>query len=143
VCTFVFCSFWNPFLESNLLFLDCPVFGVHYITPTDSPPGYPSTGGLYQPDYAPDGSIVFEAEWDGEQIWRLPPEASIPVLISDQFSNDNSPCILPDGRVVSLWLDRDGGNGLHEIKIMSSDGSSFFMLLPNIDIVDAGLGCGE
>ena len=42
------------------------------LTPTDSPVGLPDEADMHSPDYAPDGSIVFEADWDGEQIWRLP-----------------------------------------------------------------------
>jgi len=77
----------------------------------------------------------------GEQIWRLPPGASQPVRVADAFGNDNSPCVLPDGRTVSLWLDRPAGTGVHELKVMAPDGSSFFMLLPDVDVLDAGIGC--
>lgn len=35
---------------------------------TDSPPGLPDVGALHHPDYATDGSIVFEGDWDGEMI---------------------------------------------------------------------------
>jgi parallel beta-helix repeat protein len=112
------------------------------LTPADGPAGFPTTGALHQPDYAPDGSIVFEADWEGEQIWRLALGASEPVRVTDAFGNDNSPCVLPDGRIVSLWLNRPEGTALHEIKIMSSDGASFIMVVPDIDVVDAGQGCG-
>ena len=112
------------------------------LTPADSPAGYPTTGALHQPDYSPDGSIVFEGNWGNEQIWRLAPSASEPVLVTQEFGNDNSPCVLPDGRIVSLWLDRPSGTGAHEIKVMESDGSSFIMVLPDLDIWDVGIGCG-
>jgi hypothetical protein len=111
--------------------------------PADSPAGYPDTGELYSPDFAPDGSIVFEADWAGEQLWRLPPESNVPVLINDNFHNDNSPCVLPNGSIASLWLDRPGGAGFHELKVMSPDGSNYFMLLPDVDINDIGLGGGN
>lgn len=78
------------------------------LTPADSPPGFPPTGALHHPDYAPDGSLVFEADWAGEQIWRLPLGAAMPVRVASQFGNDNSPCVLSDGRIVSLWLNRPG-----------------------------------
>lgn len=109
------------------------------VEPEDSPPGFPNSGALHHPDYEPDGGVVFEADWDGEQIWRLPPGQAVPELISPDFDNDNSPCVLPDGRVVSLWL---GRAGVHEIKVMRPDGSSYFLLLPERDVEDIGIGCG-
>ncbi|MBI5306854.1 MAG: hypothetical protein HZB37_00560 [Planctomycetes bacterium] len=112
------------------------------LTPADSPDGLPDTGSLHHPDYAPDGSIVFEADWSGERVWRLPVGAAEPVLVGD-YGNDNSPCVLPDGRIVSLWLDRPGNvNSLHEIKVMSPDGSTFKMLFEKKDVFDIGIGCG-
>ena len=111
------------------------------LTPSDSPAGFPTTGALHQPDYSPDGSIVFEGDWGSEQIWRLPLGASDPILVMSSFGNDNSPCVLPNGSIVSLWLDRPTGTGVHEIKVMTADGSSYFMLLPELDVSDIGIGC--
>ncbi|MBI5928935.1 MAG: hypothetical protein HY862_06485 [Chloroflexi bacterium] len=106
-------------------------------------PGGTAKNATIHPDYAPDGSIVFEADWQGEQIWRLAPEATTPELVNPDFSNDNSPCVLPDGRIVSLWLGRaDNTDGLHELKVMNADGTGDFMLVIDQDIVDGGLGCG-
>ena len=113
------------------------------LTPADSPAGLPDTGELHQPDYAPDGSIVFEADWDGEKIWRLPVGATTPVKVAPAFTNDNSPCVLPDGSIAGLWLNRPGGSGDHELKVMKSDGSSYFMLVTGADVLDIGLGCGN
>lgn len=110
---------------------------------TDSPPGLPDVGALHQPDYAPDGSILFEGDWGGELIWRLPVGASVPERVSMTYTNDNSPCVLPDGRIASLWLNRPGGPGYHELKIMDADGGSGFILLPDVDVFDVGTGCGE
>ncbi|MCB9451975.1 MAG: right-handed parallel beta-helix repeat-containing protein [Anaerolineaceae bacterium] len=112
------------------------------LTPGNAPAGYTPGGRLHHADYAPDGSIVFEGEWAGEQIWRLPVGAAEPVLVGAAFNNDNSPCVLPDGRIVSLWLDRPGGQGFHELKIMNADGSGDQMLLLDADIADIGTGCG-
>ncbi len=111
------------------------------LNPADSPAGFPTTGAFHHPDYAPDGSIVFEGDWNNEQIWRLMPGASEPVRVADAFGNDNSPCVLPDGRIVSLWLDRPGGSGGHEFKVMTPDGSNFVMVLPDVDVLDVGIGC--
>jgi Tol biopolymer transport system component len=111
------------------------------LTPAQGPGGANLTA-LHHPDYAPDGSIVFEADLGDEQIWRLPAGAREPVRVTTQFSNDNSPCVLPDGRIASLWLDRPGGSGAHEIKVMAPDGSSYVMLPTEVDVADIGLGCG-
>jgi len=110
---------------------------------TDSPAGLPDTGGLMSPDYAPDGSIVFEADWSGEAVWRLPAGETTPVLVGVNETNDNSPCVLPDGRIVSLWLNRpENEEGVHEIKLMAADGSSREMLVTLTDVADIGMGCG-
>ena len=115
------------------------------IAPADGPQGTSTTAALHHPDCGPDGSIVFESDWNGgEQIWRLPPGAAEAALISDAFGNDNSPCVLPDGRIVSLWLERpENPTGFHEIKIMAADGSAYAMALTGIDVLDGGIGCGE
>ena len=64
---------------------------------------------------APDGSIVFEAYWDRHvQVWRLP-EAGEPELINPTYEEDYAPCVLNDGRVLSLHQ----GTAL---KVMSPDG---------------------
>jgi hypothetical protein len=97
---------------------------------------------LFHPRYAPDGAIVFEGEWDGEQLWRLAPGSDTPTLISAHI-NDNSPCVLPSGLIVSLWLQREGNAaGLHEFKLMSADGEQYAMLLTGQDVFDIGTGCG-
>jgi Tol biopolymer transport system component len=113
------------------------------LTPASSPAGLPDEADLHSPDYAPDGSIVFEADWSGEQLWRLAAGATQPARITDTFGNDNSPCVLPDGSIASLWLNRAGGQGYHEIKVMTPDGGSYYMLLTDIDVLDIGLGCGN
>ena len=90
----------------------------------------------------PDGSIVFEGDWNGEQIYRYTGSGD-PSVINPAYGNDNSPTVLPDGRVVSLWLGREGGPGYHELKIMNADGGGDRMLLINVDISDTGIGSGE
>lgn len=98
---------------------------------------------LHHPAFAPDGSVVFEADWNGEQIWRLPSGSSEPVLVQADSGNDNSPCVLPDGSVASLWLQRPGNNNsFHELKIVSADGSGTQMVYTGADIADLGIGCG-
>lgn len=105
----------------------------------------PGTGrNLHHPVYAPDGSIVFEGESDaGEQVWRIVP-GSAPTVIHDDYSNDNTPCVLPDGRIASLWLGRDGNDpSYHELKLMDSDGMGELMLVIGQDLSDIGLGCSQ
>lgn len=100
-------------------------------------------GNLFYPVYAPNGEIVFEADWSGEQLWRLPANGGEPVPIAPRFVNDNAPCVLGDGRILSLWLQREGNaDGLHEVKIMTADGSRHAMLLTGVDVFDIGMGCG-
>ncbi|MFH1130820.1 MAG: hypothetical protein V1754_05755 [Pseudomonadota bacterium] len=113
------------------------------LTPDFRPKDASKAKALHHPSYAPDGSIVFEGDWDGEQIWRLSKGSSVPVRIAPRFSNDNSPCVLPDGRIVSLWLERSGGRGVHELKIMNPDGTKHLVLLPNVDVQDVGISCGD
>ncbi len=114
------------------------------LTTADTPPGLSVKGALHHPGYAPDGSIVFEADWDGERIWRLPKGARRPVAVTSEFGNDNSPCLLPDGRIVSLWLNRPGNrDSVHEIKAMTGDGRRHTMLVTDLDVADVGLGCGR
>lgn len=105
----------------------------------------PSGGrNLYHPVYAPDSSIVFEGEWGTEQIWKLAPGSSTPSLLHSAHTNDNTPCVLPSGKVASLWLGRMGNaSGAHELKRMNADGTDDQMLLTGTDIADVGLGCSQ
>jgi hypothetical protein len=110
------------------------------LTPADAPPGLPATGVLHDPAYAPDGSLVFGADWTGDAIWRLPPGASVPEPVAPAFTNDNAPCVLADGRIVTRWRERPGGSDLRELKIMTADGNTYAMLVVGADIED--LSCG-
>ncbi len=70
----------------------------------------------------------------------MPTGAARPEPVGPAYTNDNSPCVLPDGRVASLWLARPGGQSLHELKVMAPDGASYAMLVTEVDIAD--IGCG-
>ena len=74
----------------------------------------------------------------------MPGGSADPKLIGTSFNNDNSPCVLPSGAIVSLWMQRPGGSSVHELKVMAPDGSSYFMIgsLLDVDIQDIGIGCG-
>lgn len=116
------------------------------LTSDDVPSGYTSSPQLHSPDYAPDGSIIFESDWSGfsTQIWRIPAGGVEPSPIaSSDYPNQVGPCVLPDGRVAHLWLGRDENTeGFHEITIMDEDGSSPTVILPGVDVFDIGIGCG-
>lgn len=111
------------------------------VRPEDGPGGTPSSS-LRAPDYGADGSIVFEASWDGEQVWSLS-SAGVLAQVTPTQHNDNSPCGLPGGRVASLWLERPGSQGFHELKITQQDGSAWTMAVIDVDVSDVGIGCGR
>ncbi len=100
-----------------------------------------SGGRAHHADYFKDGSIVFEGEWNGEEIWVLRPDATVPTLVKPDHTNDNSPCVLPGGFIASLWLGRPGAQGFHELKMMSPDGKEFSVLTPDVDVADVGISC--
>ncbi len=84
---------------------------------------------------------MFEADWHGEQIWRLPSGSHQPMLVS-RVQNDNSPCVLSDGRIVSLYLDRPGNrDGVHEIRVAGPAGQNGREILTGVDVADIGIGC--
>jgi hypothetical protein len=73
--------------------------------------------------YNPNGAIVYEGSND-ESIWKLVQGTTTPVRITADQSNDNTPFVLPDGRIVSLKLP----NSTHQIKIMNANGTDNHML---------------
>jgi hypothetical protein len=122
--------------------------GFRVVTTKDNgPAGLSASSAVHSPSYAPDGSIVFEAEWGGgERLWRIPKDGGTPVAVNNTYSNDNSPSVLPDGRIASLWLGSATGMGLHEIKVMDAEGQNAFMLTssssPFVEVDDIGIGSG-
>lgn len=112
-------------------------------TPADKPAGIAADGhALHHADYSPEGNFVYEGDWDGEMIYSLAAGSKTPKVVNNQYTNDNSPCVLPNGKIVSLWLNRPGGEGYHELKVMDSNGQNAQMVLQNIDVFDIGIGCG-
>jgi hypothetical protein len=107
------------------------------LTPQDAPEGIEPVGAHHRPNYAPDGSIVFQSRWT-EGLWRLAADGA-PAPIGS-FTSEASPCVLPDGRIASLWIGREGSGGLSELKVMTPDGASYVMLLTELQIED--IGCG-
>ena len=100
---------------------------------------------LHHADYALDGSIVFEAEWFGsEQIWHLANGQITSAVYQPTFTNELSPTVLPDGRIVTLWLERPGNaGGAHELTLLAADGTYLFTLLPGQDVDDIGISAGQ
>jgi hypothetical protein len=118
------------------------------LRPTDPPAGYLAKQECRSPDYAPDGSIVFESDWDADpgvednqRVWRLPAGGGDPVLLTG-IEGGNSPSVLPDGRIVHLWLGRPNSLFVHELTVMNADGSNFVVLVPDVDVNDSGMGAG-
>lgn len=110
------------------------------MAPTDGPGGSASNE-VHHPDFSATGGVVFEADWRGEQIWRLPRGSHQPILVS-RVHNDNSPCVLSDGRIVSLYLDRPGNrDGVHEIRVAGPTGQNGREILTGVDVADIGIGC--
>lgn len=97
------------------------------------------------PDWMPDGSYIFETDWalfEEHRTWHQPLGGGDPVLLSGG-EGANSPCALPDGRIVHLWLGSpDNPPGYHELTVMDPDGTNWIVLVPGIDVVDSGHGAG-
>jgi hypothetical protein len=111
------------------------------VSPEDGA-GATSANAARSADEAPDGSIVFEADWgNAERLWRMSQEGTTVLL---GFDNDNSPCLLPDGSIVSLWHGRQGNNdGLAELKVQSPDSPIYEMLIIDSDVTDSGIQCAR
>ena len=104
-------------------------------------PGGRVSNEVHHAAFSPGGGIVFEADWRGEQVWRLPRGARHPIRVS-RVHDDNSPCVLGDGRIVSLYLDRPGNrNGVHEIRVARASGTNGREILTGVDVADIGIGC--
>ena len=100
-----------------------------------------AAGGSYahHGDYTPTGGVVFESDGtNGEQIY-VKSGASI-ALLDNTYRDDNSPCVLPDGRVVSLWIEGTD----HQLKIEAQDRTCVIRNLSGagMDVHDIGIGCG-
>lgn len=105
---------------------------------------------FHRPSYGPDGTIYFETSWPFERAAYLSPTTNQPVdvepgaLDDHVFGDDNSPCVLPNGQIVSLWLGRPGNvDSLHELKIMPPTAASYFIVMPGEEVFDGGHFCGK
>jgi hypothetical protein len=91
--------------------------------------------------YAPDGSLVFSADRGETQVWRLGSGASTPELIGTEFKNDNTPCVLPNGSIASMWYADSQGNGASVLKVMLEEDHTF-VLPPAGDVAPDSISCG-
>lgn len=109
-------------------------------------PGATAMNEAHSADFLPDNStLVFEADWSAgnQRIWKRDAAGTLSQF-NPTFTNDVTPCVLPDGRIASLWLNRpENMLGSHELKVMSPDGASFQMLVVNADIIDVGISCSN
>jgi hypothetical protein len=111
------------------------------LTPDRGPAGSSADAALRHPVFAPDGAILFEADWTVPSVWRLAAGVSSAERVASAFDDDHQPCALPDGRIASLWQGRAGNDqSVHELKVMAPDGSSYAMLVTGADIADATCG---
>ena len=92
-------------------------------------------------DFGTKRDIIFEGDNGSEQIWIYNRETKKIIIMDESKANDNSPCVLSNGEVVSLWMEREReGDSIHELKVMTN--ASHFMAVTNQDITDFGIGCG-
>lgn len=99
---------------------------------------------LRHADFDRDGAVVFEAERDGSEIYRLPAGGGPLQRVGTGFSDDGAPCVLPNGQIASVWFGNpDNASGEAELKVMSADGMGHYVLLGAGAAADANLGCGR
>jgi hypothetical protein len=107
--------------------------------PTGVQPEMAGAQTLDHPTYASDGSIVFSADRDGTQVWRIGPTGSAPMVVASVFKNDNRPCVLPNGSIASQWLPEGGDTYL--LKVMLPSDRTFVTPMVG-DMAGETLGCG-
>jgi hypothetical protein len=94
---------------------------------------------FHSPAYRPDGGLVFECHHPHEElVCALPAGAATPTRVTVAGrSNDNSPCVFPDGRIASL-LD----TGIHQLRVVRADGTDAVTVTSDQDVLDVGIYCG-
>jgi hypothetical protein len=89
------------------------------------------------------GALVAEGNLNEvTQLFTVAPTGQASVVAADVIS-DTSPCVLPDGRIASVWAGRDPASGLHEIKIADPNGGNPKVLTQGLDVADVGIGCSR
>ncbi|MBF0469710.1 MAG: hypothetical protein HQK61_12630, partial [Desulfamplus sp.] len=103
----------DPYMNKSICQVNLDGTGFRVIFAPDH-----SYRGARTPDYTPDGTVVAELDSveHGETIFKIVPDTGQITPVNPEFNNDNSPCVLGNGNIASLWLNREGGNGIHELK---------------------------
>lgn len=127
----------------NICIVNTDGSGLRTLLSLSDRPGGGSWEEIRSADFGVSGDIIFEADDGSERIWRYNQTSGAISMINALHTNDNSPCVLADGRIASLWLNRpNNSQGIHELKIMDGSGTNHFLVLQDQDISDFGLGCG-
>ncbi len=110
------------------------------VSPSNAPSSITTKGPTHHADYLSDGSIAFDAAWNGDGVWKI---LGSTISKVSQVNNNVAPCGLQSGRTASLWLDRNGNtNGYHELITTDNNGANPQNIVIGIDIEDIGIGCG-
>jgi serine/threonine protein kinase len=96
----------------------------------------------HHPAYAPSGAIVFEVSGGGEHIWQVQNPGAEPTPLMPDFDRANSPCVLPDGSVVILWIVYHDQGSSQELKVIAPNGTDFSVILSAENIKEDDIGCG-
>jgi hypothetical protein len=113
------------------------------IAPSILDPAPPSEAYVASAAYAADGTLLVEGNLEaGSQIWRVSGDQAVRVESEDVIS-EGSPCVLPDGRVASVWAGRLPQASLHELKVTNADGTNPGVVLEGVDVSDIGIGCSK
>ena len=109
------------------------------ITQAEGPDGSPTDAPIGFADYAPNDTVVFQAGWDDMKIWKLYEPTSTLFMFSGA-TNESSPSVLSDGKIVLLWGGRPGNDDqLLELTIRYGDGSLLATLLPGVGLPQGGI----
>jgi len=114
-------------------------------SPSDTPQGFANGAVVYHPDYEVDGNIVLTGDWAGmEQLWRWSRADGELSLVAPLDGYDEMPCVLPDGRIASLWWGRpDNDTGLIDIKVIDPDGGGRVLVVRASNAWSVGISCGR
>jgi hypothetical protein len=108
--------------------------GLREVVGARTGPGAGKDAFAFGPVYAPDGSLVFTANWQdlGTQIWRLPAGGGQAERLTHKGAR--AMCVLADGRIVAFAEGRRGSTVSQEIAVLSPDGETVFFLVTNVPV---------
>ena len=128
--------------DSEIVFVENNLHGDGYKELLDSS-RLGSGAKMLRPSYEANGKIIFEGEVSGELCYRWDPSIPDvdPKIINSHYSNDNSCRSLPDGRIISYWMGRQGSAG-HELRVMLENGVHQAVLLTGTSFWDFPISGG-